>query len=468
MGATGSALAVGGSLLLLTIASLAPSRWQLWLLFVAASLPLSVGSLGGRSVMALWIVAAAVLPRILSEMLKSQLPVIPKGTGVIWLAAVVLAGMSAINYMRTYGVAIGVNRAYFDIALDIVILFELAWLGRAPRLREKDWIYLIRILFIVALSIGTLRVISFYTGVTLPFLSGTFDYGGSAAISGIRVDRIGGLAEVSSLILATSAGLWMAGERKLIPLSGGVLGLLFVLLSGGRSVAIGVIVAAAVLLYALSLRQKVRLAATVWILAGVALSLSYLAGFSSQLARITRLGGGLAAQDPYRLEVARTLWRQFLEHPLAGKGLGIQVPGIGDEFINQQVMYGGHGAYAGMLGNFGIPGAFVIAIVSVGVVAYAVVGLRRLGGIASGQTWLSGMLAFILVVMSIRSVEYLTGSNGFSDPLAYACAGGVISLWSNVRKHKRSGSLPDARLKGSRGVLNGVADGREEIAERLR
>jgi hypothetical protein len=436
--------------------TLAPRRWQLTLIVVGSCLPFTFVPFGPLSGFRLTeIFALPFLAVVVLQMLATRRSIVARGTGTLWLAVLALAVVAIVNYIRTFDEATAVARLYLDVFSSIAIFVEVAWLAGEPSVRDGDWVRLLRILLLVGVAAGGLRLASFYGGFTLPLLTGTFDYGGTRVVSGVAVNRIGGLAGASVLVLAASAGLWAATSARAVPLLGAAAGLVFAVLSGGRGLTIGVLVGGAVLLLALSPRQRMRYAAGLALVVTMAAWITFLVGESGQVARLTALGGGLARQSPERFAALTVVWRQFLQNPVFGKGIGVPVPGIENRFVEAVVTWGGHSAYTTMLGNFGVLGGFTILLLTLGVAVYAVIGVTRVRRSAPARRVVLGLLTFVVVYVSIHAVELTVGGNGFGDAMLFAVAGLLAGVWPlasviGERSSSRAGAVGALPHSGER------------------
>jgi hypothetical protein len=444
--------AAGAAFLILVVVLVLPREWQLTVLVVVCALPLTIGALGPYSeAHVVEIVAFPLLALVALEMMRSQRALVRVGTGLLWMAVGFLVFIAAFNLVRTQGQAVSANRAQFDLFVGVAVFIVAAWLTNVSASRSGALTRLLEVLLWAGMAAVLLRAGSYYAGVRLPFLGGTFDYGGTRLLQGVPVERIGGLAEAGTLVLASSAGLWLATRRRALPLTGLAVGLGSVLLSGGRSFAIGVMVAGIVFLVEQSPRLRRRYVAGVVAVLVVGMMLAYATDVNRQLRRLFELAGGLARQDPYRTESITILWHQFLAHPLVGKGIGIPVPGIVNAFVNKQVTYGGHGAYASMAANFGVFGVFVIATLVFGVIAYCLLGAARQQGAVAPNSDVLAVFGFVLVYVTILAVSYAVSENGYSDPMLFAVGGLVAGVWRSPQQVRRQLAEPDARRRQEQG-----------------
>ena len=143
-----------------------------------------------------------------------------------------------------------------------------------------------------------------------------------------------------------------------------------------------------------------------------------------------RVGGGFAEQDTFRSVTYDYYIKSFLANPLFGKGIGYS-PGIivgssrESDFVYQQLMQGGHGAYLSMLGIWGLGGlGFLISMLGGGI--YNSILLIKM----KQHEQLGVFCFFYLVVLSIN---FISGGNGYSSMEMWLLCGWVAALISKNR-----------------------------------
>jgi hypothetical protein len=408
---------------------LLPRRWKALALLAVCFLPLSVGDFAGYAELRVveWL-PAFVAPVCFMDMLVVPRPVVPRGARWIMIAVLAFGLLACVSALRFAAVASSYDRAYWSIATGVLLVVEIGWYARWLLAQPRYVTRALWILVSLAVVVCAARVANYYVATPLPLLVDVFRYGGQSGLgAGATADRIGGIAEATTIGVAALAALVYIGRAKRIAVVLGVYFGAMVIVAGGRTYALTMLAVIAVYV-AVSAGRRGRA------LAGVALvGLLMLFGLqltrpASQLARLTQLGGHLQVLDPYRYSIVTAQLHQFVLHPLFGKGIGVLPAGRYLDYVATSLRMGGHSSYASMLSNFGLAGGLLLLAL---LAAPIVVALMMLKEQPDQQPHSKGRVAvamFVIVVSVVHAGVYLTGGNGYSDPGLYAVLGLVVAL----------------------------------------
>ena len=383
------------------------------LLLLAALLPISMGNVHGYQDFRVieWL-PVMLLPLVVLDMLRTPQGLSPRGSGFLWLVVALFACVALINLMRQAGIASSDRRDYWGLAMNLLVMGDVAWLGRWL-VRDERMAKLTLWTFVwIAVVVSCARLANYYLGTPLPFLGGVFEYsvqGGLGAAASAA--RIGGLDEGAMLGLAALGALLHGGRARIASPFLAIFFFIMVVVAGGRTVALAVLLA--LVLY-LVLAKGGRLAIIGATLAAVAAALQIIGalGLSHQITRVTGFAGGLREQDPFRYQAQSDQLQAFFSHPWLGKGIGVLDQPISNQFLADQVKFGGHGAYTSMLANFGVIGGLTLVSLLLVPLVGSVLALRRhpRPDLAGFRMW----CMFVALIASMEVVVSLTGWNGYS------------------------------------------------------
>jgi O-antigen ligase len=237
--------------------------------------------------------------------------------------------------------------------------------------------------------------------------------------------RIGFLETFSVIGLGLAiAGVWPPWNRttRLLVVSVFALGLLF---SGGRAATIGL--AVAVILFLVLTRRGVHLVLLSCLVLGLLL-MPWTLSTIPQVKRFTETGSTLGDTSwNDRAYIYGVSMREFAKNPIFGTGIGHVVPVVGETpvdvlFLEEQLRFGGHGAYAAVLKNLGLAGFLPF----VGMLVWS---LRRLGSAVSSRPYSPERVpSFLFILLVSLAIGAIMGGNG-SEPLLFvtlALVGGLV------------------------------------------
>ena len=284
------------------------------------------------------------------------MPLFPRGGRIFTSAMFVLGIWAFIHFVFNpvssqqllgadkYG---GGIRAYYTIFIGFCVFFYAMWFSCYWSTYPFCWEKLLSNLILLSLAAGFLRLFTYFLGIELPLLKGTFDYAG---LWHGTAHRIGGLSEAATLGISALSGLYY-GKR----LSFGFLLLLcafvfLIIMSGGRSVSVGVVVAFMTYIILFHRTKLGRSLLVAFIIFGAVLLCVQIGLLKGQLGRIASLEGGFAKQDIGRYVMYKYMWKVFCSNPVMGKGIGFRGE---DKKIQAQMVKGGHGAFFSIIALFG-------------------------------------------------------------------------------------------------------------------
>lgn len=320
-------------------------------------------------------------------------------------------------------------RAYYQIVVGILLFFCIFLYFKNHQLKQDN---LFKYFIILAFSAGLLRLLGFYYGFSLPFVSGVFNYAEDISRS---YTRIGGLNEMTLLGLASVLAL--SFKKKLtFWLQAALIFFSFLLIpAGGRTFFFAVAGTFLVYFSILERRWLSNYFTYFAIIIVAVVTMSFTPKFSSQIDRLFRIGGGFAAQDTFRSVTHDYYIKSFLANPLFGKGVGY-APGIlvgssrESDFVYQQLMQGGHGAYLSMLGIWGIGGLIFLISMLGGGIYYSIILMKQ------NQYCQIGVFCFFY--LSVLSLTFISNGNGYSSMEMWLLCGLVAALISKDRENNVS------------------------------
>jgi hypothetical protein len=411
---------------------IARTEVRLAILWALVYYPFTLGSLGPvPEVLFAEVAVLLALPFVALLGMRSGFQMLPKDSRILAAAALLLGAVTMVHFAAGGWMGAGIGslgssglRPFLQVAVGLALFFEAMWLLQFLELEKASVTRFLWWLLAISLGLLGLRVASYLGEFDTPLVAGTFDYGVETVVStAVTAARIGGFAEAAGLGLAALGGLWVLGAVRgrttaalLLVLGAGVL------FSGGRSFAVGVLIAAG-LAVIVAQRGRRLIVAVSFLVASLAVGFVAGAyGLLGQVGRLLSVGTGLAVADPARYTIMGYMWRYFLENPILGKGIGTSTASLVDEFVVAQTTAGGHSSYWSMLGNFGIAGVVFLGIFLVVPLVGSFIRLRRARRSDASLGPAEGLLMVVLILGAIRTAEYVVSGNGYSDPRLYLSA----------------------------------------------
>lgn len=393
-------------------------------IFLSASYPFSFGNLGPIPDF-LWVEALAPLFFMFGcfQLMRKGLHPFPRGGRILTSAVCVLGFWAFIHFVFNplssqqllgadkYG---GGIRAYYTIFIGFCVFFYAMWFSCYWSTYPFCWEKLLSSLILLSLAVGFLRLFTYFLGIELPLLKGTFDYAG---LWHRTAHRIGGLSEAATLGISALLGLYY-GKRWsfwfLLLLCAFVF---LIIMSGGRSASIGVVVAFMMYIIIFHRAKLGRSLLVAFIIFGAVLLFIQTDLLKGQFGRITSLEGGFAKQDLGRYVMYKYMWKVFCNNPVMGKGIGFRSE---DKFVGEQMLKGGHGAFFSITALFGVGGVYFLFVCLFGSIFKALLLSRKSKLLSEDQ---SKMVAFVFVHMIILAFEFIAGGNGFGNTRLFLLAG---------------------------------------------
>jgi len=393
---------------------------------LAVFLPLSFGDLGPIKEFR-WIewMAPIIFLILLVSLFFGGKSYFPSNATLFYTALFVISVWSIVNYIRNpvsgqvlsgaKATEVGL-RAYYWVFIGVLTFFSSLWFFRYKKINEKGWLLFI---IIFSLSIGLLRLLSYFGDFTIPYLYGTFRYGGGSSL----YHRIGGLSDAAIPALAALFAYYYRRKWNVYFVVGLAICLTLLFFSGGRASFFGVLLG--LTLYFLLIERKALGGPLLAIL--VLLILYFFVALyvpiPSQLERIFDVSGGVEEQDVYRFRTFQHYWSIFKQNPVFGKGIGyyqvsMRERGNISEFVLRQLVAGGHGAYYSTLAMFGIGGMFFLLTMLLASIHCSYRAIKN----PHNQLY-KRLMVFAFIYLLILSVEFYAGGKGYSHLPLYFLAG---------------------------------------------
>jgi O-antigen ligase len=361
-----------------------------------------------------------------------------KGVGIFIFAFVILVFWLIISFINNEILAqqiitadtVGTKRTYFDIINNILLVFTTIVFVTTHFEKINVEKFLKAILY-VSLIIGFIRIFTFYFQMETPLLTGLFEYNSKEMItySGVSY-RFSGLDYVAEIGVPALFGLYIYKNK--LNLFALVLMLIFVFLSGGRTIMIGVIVAIVLFSFLLLPKNFIYLIIGAGLMAAIAIIFLPHNFLEGQITRLSDLKENkFMGQDAWRGMAWYLYLKSFAAHPIFGKGIGnyssfiySPIPGT-EDFARTQMLSGGHGSYFSLLGILGLGGITYFLITMFGGIILA---YRKIKQYVSVNIDKAAIAIFSFMLLIILSIDCITGHNGLDIPFFFYTIGLICSL----------------------------------------
>ncbi len=363
-----------------------------------------------------------------------------KGIEIFLFAIIILVTWTVISYVK-YEIMIepikqigekkGIFRLYFTIFNNVLLFFTTIIFGSAY-FENIDFKKFFRILLFTSISIGILRIFSYFFSFQIPLLAGTFSYDPNAMkdYGGIAY-RFGGLAEAATLgVPALFSYYIMNRKMNILAL---MIVLVFVFLSGGRTVMAGVFFSIIIFSFLFLPKNFIYLISA----GGLFLILVSLFApenvLKGQFTRLTTLSAGnFMGQDAWRGLAWQFYIENFNKNPIFGKGIGAYTGFIyssfegAKDFTSAMLFTGGHGSYLSLLSTFGLGGITYFLIMLYGGIYLS---FRKIKQNLSRDPIKTSIGVFCFMLLLIKAVDFITGGDGLSEAtIMFYCVGFICSL----------------------------------------
>ncbi|MBK9282715.1 MAG: O-antigen ligase family protein [Sphingobacteriaceae bacterium] len=356
--------------------------------------------------------------------------------------------ISFVNYEMLYQPVIntlsktGTKRLYFNIINNIVLFFTII-IFAVVYYEKLDFKKFFKILVYFSVSIGILRIFSYFFSFSIPLLYGTFRYDPNAMTSyGGIAYRFGGLAEVVTFGVPALFAYYVF-EKKMKFISLMIL-LLCVLLSGGRTTMAGVffsIILFSILFLPKNFIYLVVTCGIFFILFSLFAPQKVLEG---QFNRLTTFKlGNFMGQDAWRGLAWKYYLDNFQKNPVFGKGIVTYQGYIysseegekegAKDFTSAMLFSGGHGSYFSLLSTFGLGGITYFLIM---IIAGIFLSIRKINQHINSDSNKTAIAVFCFMLIIIKSVDYITGGDGLVDATILFYATGLVASLT-VLQHRK-------------------------------
>ena len=335
-----------------------------------------------------------------------------------------------VNPPITTGDSTGAKRIYFTI-FNSVLLCYTTLIFFSTQIEKINVQKLFKVILNITFIIGIIRIFTFYFSRNTPLLSGLFQYNSGAMSEGSGVAyRFSGLDYAATIGIPALFALYVYKAK--LNMFALIILFVFVFLSGGRTIMIGILFAIIIFSFMFLPRNFVYLivgGGILFLLAFIFLPHSFLEGQAGRLSTLKEKG--FMGQDAWRGMAWYLYFKNFSAHPIFGKGISeysgfiySTVTGTKD-FARQQLFAGGHGAYFSLMSTFGIGGIVYFIIVLWGGIILSFKKIRRYLQVDQDKTAISVFCFMLLIITSVNSI---TGSNGFDMPYLYYSVGLICSI----------------------------------------
>jgi hypothetical protein len=411
-------------------------RTKFIILFIAALYPFSMGTVAGKDILLIEAIAPVLFLSIGYHLIKARDAFFPKGARLFLLMLLMFLGCVAYHFIvhpvsaEIFGVSSEYNRGlriYYTIFISSIVYLSSLWYFSYFYRGNRPWL---RLVLLISIAVGLIRLISYFSNVEIPFLAGTFRYSEDSAASVSKVaHRIGGLDTVS---LVGFSALLASYHRKKLDVFACTCFLLLAGLTiagGGRMQLFGLFLSFVV--YFLLINRK-RAIILVPIIVATVLTANFALksiNMSHQFSRLQSVSTNLAEADPYRSATFEAYWECFRKSPIFGKGIGyVGVAPVDkeyQEFVTIQLIGGGHGAYMSMLALFGAIGAsfFVVFLFGGLFIAYKLLLDKQKRAFLDHIDGADNFLVFSFLYLVVVSVRYTVGYAGYDDTSLFFLVG---------------------------------------------
>jgi hypothetical protein len=349
---------------------------------------------------------------------------------IMW-AIVSIINNEIIKQKIVIGGETGTKRAYFDIFNNVLIFFTTI-IYFVINYRDIDIQRFLKTILYISLAVGVVRGMTFYLRITTPLIGGIFTYDPISSVSeGLKAQRLLGLDYVADIGIPALFSLYVFKNRiNLIAL---FILLIFLFLSGGRTTMIGVtlsIVIFSILFLPKNFIYFIIVGCVLLLVAVVFLPQGFLQSKATRLSTMEQTG--FMGQDMWRGTAWYFYFKNFIIHPIFGKGIGNYTgfiystfPGT-EDFVREQMVSGGHGSYFSALGIFGLGGIVYLIILIFGGIILSFRKIKQNINLDHNKTAIS---VFCFMVLINFSILLITGFNGLTDiPFIFYCVGLICSI----------------------------------------
>lgn len=349
---------------------------------------------------------------------------------IIW-SIVSVINNEIINPIIMIGKTTGIRRTYFAIFNNILLFFTtiLFFSTQYPKFEIRKFF---KIVLYITLIIGFVRIYTFYYHLNTPFLTNLFQYNSDMMISKTGISyRFSGLDYAATIGIPALCCSYIYRNKLNVFIL--LLLILFVFLSGGRTVMMGAIFSIIIFSFLFLPKNFIYLTVAIGLLFFIGIVFLPQSFLEGQMSRLTTLEekGGYLGQDPWRGMAWYLFFKNFASNPLFGKGITdytgfiySTLPGT-EEFARQQLFAGGHGAYFSLLSTFGVGGITYFIIMVWG---GAFLALKKIKKYLAHDQDKTAVALFCFILLIIFSIDCITGHNGLDVPFLFYAVGLICSL----------------------------------------
>ena len=402
------ALAIGLSVNMLAALLAIAAMFQIPLVGVGGPFDLGLTEIVVPSILALMVMQRLVAshPGYLSDVHGSTPGRLPRA---IHLAVGAYGLVLILNLVRSkYVMAtpVPVNHAFYEYLVVAIGTYAAACICFTSP--DFDWRRFLGFLYYLALIVCIVGLVSLILHLSLNL--GNPRYSVRSTTSGaVRIGFLDTFGLVGFALAVTAGG-------RLRSLSS-LLFLAALVASGGRSVLVGALIAAAI--YLVATRRSWQLVAAVSLAVLLALLIPTIRK-SAQAERLSQVNPATFAKDRRQFLYDSAL-DSLSQRPVLGTGVGAPVSLVGlepelAEFYEMQLELGGHATYATLLKNLGLLGLLPF-------LAALALGLTRCLSLKKAEP----AVGFFLIVMIAKAISMIVEGAG-ADPLYFMALAGAASV----------------------------------------
>ena len=365
---------------------------------------------------------------LLIELLVNKRKLLSKKAAIWFVAIGIISTWSFMNFARNpvmgmffFGSGLESTglRSYYNIFVGITVFFSSYWFIQYKYIDAKK---LFLFLIAVSLLLSFLLTISYFSGVNIPLLNKFYKF---MTISETRTYfRIQGLSRLVILAIPLLLSVSYRDKFTKLRILLILIFILLLLLSGARTMFAATMLSIFIFI---SFIRKTDLLPFILLITLVSASYMLIIPqiqLPGHLERMTGVSDAVDQQADFRFKAYEAYYNEFLENPIFGKGVGYT--GTEYNFVAENLIHGGHGAYISVLAIYGIGGIVYFSLLVFGTLYHSYKLYKVYKNHHEYALWT--LFAFLYIV--IRSISFLSGGDGIKEYDIWYLAGIVAGIRS--------------------------------------
>jgi hypothetical protein len=380
------------------------------------------------------------------EIIKKGQSLFSRKASLYFVAIGVLALWSIVHYIMnpvlgqlTFGVKIdtGGIRNYYHIFVCITIFLCSFWFFKNNEINVERWLLM---LLILSLVIGNLHIIGLFKDVSILKI---FSLGSHQILTGQLQYSSIPLRVLATLGTSLLLGLFHNRKWNFYFIIIFLNLVAFIIFGGGRANLPAVFLSIIAYVTLINRKYIFPMMSILLILTGIYIMFLSNISFSElKFGRAFTMQGGLQEQSKERYYTFLYMLEVFNTSPIFGKGVGYQQVKAEEEFfqehleaeqyveyIQTQVMSGGHGAYLSTLSVFGIGGFFWLIVMLFGSIFYSYRIIKTRGEFQNDVK----LALFAFLYLIAIAIGFTIGGTGYGSLKLWFVAGIVAGIKSKYR-----------------------------------